>query len=96
MLGIIEASYGNTMIDFSEHVDKNGKLITETGDTLADFLIRELGDTFDSEEKDEVNNLNAVIDAVTKAKEQLESVIKGLEDALVTGRMPPNSASKLL
>jgi hypothetical protein len=53
-------------------------------DTLADFLIREVGSFYDPEVDNEANLENA-IEAVTKAKEQLEDVIQALKDALAIG-----------
>lgn len=96
ILGIVEAGYNNKFIDFSEHVDEQGEFISETGDMLADFLIREVGGSFDLQQKKEAKNLGAAIDAVTKVKVQLESVITELENALMIGYLPPKSASKLL
>ncbi len=94
ILGIIEAGYGNKFLDFKEKVDETGKLTGETGDTLADFLIRELGEHYNAESSDE-DNLGAAIEAATKAKEQLEGVIEALNDATL-GVYPSKHLSELL
>ncbi len=78
ILSIIEKAYdpdGELSASFEEVTDKNGKLVTpdELGDTLADFLIRKMGDVFNKRAGRRAN-LDTAADAVNSAIRQLMDV----------------------
>ena len=59
--------------------DKKQKPQTGTGDTLAEFIVREIVDTFDADAGD-TNQIDAALCAMRWASTELEAVIKAMEE----------------
>ena len=59
---------------------KKQKPQTGTGDTLAEFIVREIVDTFDADAGD-TNQIDAALCAMRWASIELEAVIKALENS---------------
>lgn len=84
LLSIIEKGYGNDMMpEWSSVLDKRGKLVKpgDLGDTLAIFLIREIGE-FYNPRAGATTNLDSAAEAVRTAIEELVRV----EAALLRAR----------
>ena len=64
------------LLDF---VDEQGNPKDESGDTLALFIVRELHETFDDEAREE-DQIDAAINAMRKARSDLDNVIAALEN----------------
>lgn len=62
-----------------DYIDGKGRLIAPgaAGDTLIDFLIREIGDSY-SPDATRTEQIEAAIETVNKAKQQLEDVTRAL------------------
>ena len=58
---------------------KKQKPQTGTGDTLAEFIVREIVDTFDVD-ADDKNQINAALCAMRRASVELGAVIKALKE----------------
>ena len=65
----------SSLLDF---VDRRGYPRDESGDTVALFIVRELAETFDEEAREE-DQIDTAINAMTKARDDLENVIAALE-----------------
>ena len=59
---------------------KKQKVRTGTGDSLAEFVVREIADTFDADAPEE-NQLDAALSAMRWACTELTAVIEALEAA---------------
>lgn len=59
---------------------KKQKVRTGTGDSLAEFVVREIADTFDADAPEE-NQLDAALSAMRWAYTELTTVIEALEAA---------------
>ena len=59
---------------------KKQKVRTGTGDSLAEFVVREIADTFDADAPEE-NQLDAALSAMRWACTELTAVIEALETA---------------
>ena len=59
---------------------KKQKVRTSTGDSLAEFVVREIADTFDADAPEE-NQLDAALSAMRWACTELTAVIEALEAA---------------
>ena len=59
---------------------KKQKVRTGTGDTLAEFVVREIADTFDTDAPEE-NQLDAALSSMRWACTELTAVIEALEAA---------------
>ena len=59
---------------------KKQKVRTGTGDSLAEFVVREIADTFDADAPEE-NQLDAALSAIRWACTELTAVIEALEAA---------------
>ena len=71
---------------------KKRKVRTGTGDTLAEFIIREIVDTYDAAATDRAQIADAVL-AMNKAQSDLDAVAKALERRLEKHRREDAKAS---
>jgi len=84
LLNIANKGYDGGLAEFYE--EKTGDVIDRVGDTLALFIVSELSSTYETGLGDEAQILDA-IQAMTIAKNELESVIIALESR--SGRDAP-------
>ena len=83
LLNIANCGYPDEWLSFLYHKQTGETLADadEQGDTLALFIVRELTEVFDPTDAGDVQLCQA-IDAMTKARDDLASVVAALEEAL--------------
>jgi hypothetical protein len=64
----------------AEYYDSDGNIVDGQGDTLAEFIVKELKDTFDPDASDE-DQIREAIRAMETAKRDICAVLAGLNDS---------------
>jgi hypothetical protein len=78
LLNVANKHYGESYL--SRYFDgATGRFKRGSGDTLAQFIVHELGESFDSEHRRE-HQIAAAVQALERAKKDLQRAINGLRE----------------